>query len=234
MEYYHEEPETNGRLYNRAVLRLLFTYIFRYRKYLVVSLLFVFIITGASLTVPFLFKTIVDRYIFKQGRIVDRTVLTDGPARKSVTTGVRRGVILTESEAFIFRSDLKLFSRIEKEQLVESGILSSDSYVLFETRTDDPYLIEKIFKLVERGIVRSYGDSIYLFETSILNAFKVSEIALLRASDITRIGQFIILIISILLLQFVASYLQIIFLMRLSQNAMRDLRKELFSHILSK
>jgi len=233
MEYYQEETEDNGRLYNRDVLRLLFSYILRYRKYLVISLLFVFLIAGASLTIPFLFKTIVDRYIFKQGRVVDRTMFTDG-LQKSVSTGRRRSVILTDSEVFMFRSDLKLFSRREKEELIESGALSSKSYVLIETRTDDPKLDKKIMKYVQQGSITSYGEGIYLFETSTLNALKVSEIALLREVDFSRIVQFIVLVMGILLMQFVASYLQIIFLMRLSQNAMRDLRRDLFAHILSR
>ena len=233
MEYYHEETADNGKLYNRDVLRLLFSYILRYQRYLVMSLLFVFLIAGASLAVPFFFKTIIDRHIFKQGRVVDRTMLTDG-LLKSVSTGLRRSVILTGSEVFMFRSDLKLFSRSEKEELIESGALSSESYVLIELRTDDPELDKKIMKYVQQGSVTSYGDGVFLFETSTLNALKVSEIALLRETDFNRIVQFIVLVMGILLMQFAASYLQIIFLMRLSQNAMRDLRRDLFAHILSR
>jgi len=233
MEYFQEETEDGGKLYNRDVLRLLFSYILRYRKYMATSLLLVFFIAGASLAVPFLFKTIIDRYIFKQGRVVDTTVLPDS-ILKGIASSLRHSLILTDSEAFLFRSDLKFLSAKEREELIESGALSSESYMFIENRADDQALNEKVMKYVQQGSALSYGDGIFLFETSILNAFKVSEMALLRQVDFRRIAHLIILVMSILLMQFGASYLQIILLMRLSQNAMRDLRRDLFAHILSR
>jgi len=44
-----------------------------YKKYLAVSLLFVVVITGATLSVPYISKIIIDRLIVKQGSIVNIT-----------------------------------------------------------------------------------------------------------------------------------------------------------------
>ena len=65
-----EEQQENGRLYSKDVLSLIFKYIVVYKKYLFLALFFVLIITAANLSVPYLFKTIIDRYVFKQGRII--------------------------------------------------------------------------------------------------------------------------------------------------------------------
>lgn len=234
MDYAHEESEENGRLYNREVLQLLFRYIFRYRRYLVVSLLFVLLITGANLAVPLLFKTIIDRFIFKQGRVAQLEQLGEMTTDRRFNMAVRRGVELTEGKIFLFQSELKLFSKTEMEKLVASGALSRQSYLLVETELSDSALVEKVRVLVERGRVLRYGEGLYLFEDSLLNSFRVSEISLLRGRDFTRIVQLIGLITGILLVQFTVSYLQIIYLMRLSQYAMRDLRREVFEHVLSR
>jgi len=233
MEYYREETEDGGKLYNRDVLRLLFSYILRYRSYLLISMFLVLLIAGASLAVPFIFKTIVDRYIFKQGRVM-YTVLLPDSMDKGVSSILRNSILLEDGKAFVFRSDLKLLSSQERRDLVESGTLSSNSYVLIENNSENQLLNEKIASYVVQGSVLTFGDGVFLFETSILNAFRVSEMALLRQVDFRRIVHLILLITSILLVQFGASYLQIILLMRLSQNAMRDLRRDLFSHILSR
>jgi ATP-binding cassette subfamily B multidrug efflux pump len=232
MDYPYEEDEQNGRLYNREVLKLLFRYIGRYRKYLIIALLFVLCIAGANLAVPFLFKTIVDRYIFKQGRIVDLEKLGELGADRRFRAGLRRGVHLKDGEVFFLQSDLRIFSRKEMDELVSSGALSGKSYVLLEARLSDSELSARISDLVRRGEVIKYGEDLYLFENSIMNTFKISEIMILRGQDMLRIIQLVALITTILLVQFFASYLQILYLMRLSQYAMRDLRRDLFEHIL--
>ena len=56
---------------------------------------------------------------------------------------------------------------------------------------------------------------------------------LLRAGDWRRVIGLSLIVIGLFLIQFVASYRQIIELMKLSQYAMRDLRVELYRHILS-
>jgi ATP-binding cassette subfamily B protein/subfamily B ATP-binding cassette protein MsbA len=117
-------------------------------------------------------------------------------------------------------------------ELVSSGALSRKSYVLVETRLTDTGLSNRIRDLIRRGDVIKYAEGLYLFESSIMNSFRASEIALLRGHDMSRIIQLVLLISGILVVQLAASYLQIIFLMRLSQYAMRDLRVDLFTHIL--
>jgi ABC-type multidrug transport system fused ATPase/permease subunit len=233
MEYYEEESE-GGRLYNREVLGLLFRYLFRYRKYLIIALAFVFLITGSNLAVPVLFRTIVDRFIFKQGRIVDSGGLAESLDDRRSKTVARRTIPLSDSDSFILRSDLRLFSSREVELLVADGLISEKSYLLVETEIEDPALGERIENLIGRGAALNYGEGRLLFETSILNSFRVSEIVLLRGKDFRRIVQLIAIIFAILLIQFTATYTQIVFLMRLSQQAMRDLRRDLFAHILSR
>jgi ATP-binding cassette subfamily B protein/subfamily B ATP-binding cassette protein MsbA len=233
LEYFEEEGDERAKLYNRDVLKLLFRYVTRYRKYFLVAIVFVFFITGANLAVPFLFKTIIDRSIYKQGRIVNHARLEEIGVDRAVTRRIGRSVPLEGPLIFMYQSDLKLFSKAETNGYIESGIFSSEKFLIVSGPFPDADIRAKIENLLQEGDVREFGEQTYLFRTSILNSFRIGEIVLLRKDDFKRIVQIIFLIVGILLIQFGSSYLQIIFLMKLSQSAMKDLRRDLFSHILS-
>ncbi len=228
-----EEQQENGRLYSKDVLSLIFKYIVVYKKYLLLALFFVLIITAANLWVPYLLKTIIDRYVFKQGRIIyllkDTTQKLDLQKRKHAL----QGILLDRGTYFLFQSELKYYTKGELEDLEKSGILSEKGYVLVESPKVEGTLKEKVESFRVKGEVMLFSDSLYLFESGILGAFSVQELLELRAMDFRRIIQYVFIIISILLIQFCAAYLQIIFLMKLSQFAMKDLRKDVFSHIIS-
>ncbi len=233
MEYYQEEDEKNGRLYSRDVFSLIFRYIFAYKKYLFTALVFVLFITGSNLAVPFFFKTIVDRFVFKQGKVVDLGRLSLLEGKDFVLKRLKRSVVLDEAHGFLFQADLKYFSERELKQLDANGVLSESTYILVHQADIDRDLRDKINRMVQAGDARAFADSRYLFKPSRMHRFSVQEIVTLRKEDIRGIVRFVFIIIAVLLVQFVSSYIQILLLMRLSQYAMRDLRSDLFTHILS-
>ena len=66
-----EDTHTYGKLFNRDVLRIILRYVLAYKKYLFIALIFVLLIAGSNLLVPFLLRTLIDRYISKQGQVID-------------------------------------------------------------------------------------------------------------------------------------------------------------------
>ena len=232
MNYYDEESIGSERVYSGEVLKLIFRYVFVYKKYLFLSLFFVLFITGASLSVPYLFKIIIDRYIFKQGQIVHLDVYSSLAENEFYDKQFRHGHYLSDTTLFLFKSRLKYFSKNEKADLERSGVLSINKYALIESPGFEGELEKKIDSYVKKGKILVFGKSVYLFETSVLSGFKVKELVSLRSRDFIHIVQYILFIVGILLAQFVSSYIQIMFLMKLSQMAMKDLRKDIFSHIL--
>jgi ATP-binding cassette subfamily B multidrug efflux pump len=232
MNDYDQEDTTNGKLYNRDVLRLLFRYIFVYRKYLFFSLEFVLVITAANLLVPYVLKTIVDRYIFKTGRVLTFESSSGEKDSAALEFPGGHGLRLDEEHEFQFQSRLNYLSKDEIENMQAQGVLSKERYVLIESPELKSATEKKIEGLVTEGTALSYGTSLYLIESGELGRFTVKEIAELRAFDFTRILHYFIGILLVLLVQFAASYSQIMLLMKLSQRAMRDLRDDLFSHII--
>ena len=134
MDHYEEESLGTERVYSGEVLKLIFRYVFVYKKYLFLSLFFVLFITGANLSVPYLFKIIIDRYIFKQGQIVHLDAYSSRAPNNLYDKQFRRGKYLSGTTRFLFQSRLKYFSSEEKDGLINSGVLSGKKYVFIESR----------------------------------------------------------------------------------------------------
>lgn len=223
---YFETQKQDSPLYNREVLKLLFGYVRTYRRYLFAALGLVLVITGSSVSVPYIVKQVIDRHIFKQGRVVYRSLYGDR---------AEDGIRLEGDRYFMFQSQLGRLSKDEKERLLEQGALSEERYMLIEKPLNETALNTKLQSLSAEGeAFRFSGEKevLYLLRQEAASRFSMNEIFTLRDFDLKRITLFTIFIVLILSAQFGASYAQIVLLMRLSQFAMRDLRKDLMKHLL--
>lgn len=229
--YFHEDsnPDT---LFNKEVVKLLFRYIYRYKKFLLLALFFVSVITTTTLLVPFLARQVIDKYIIKSGLIVlnDTTYSLNHPDFKKVLSG---SIDLNSDTVFVFQNDLSKLSAKEIKNLTDSGILSHDKYILIESPQISELVRVKIDAAVKRHDMYSFPAERYLLKENKRSLFTVAETAALRYRDISKTGYMVLFVIGLFILQYAASYFQIITLMRLSQYAMKDLRTDLFSHILS-
>jgi len=226
-EYYEER-----KLGNREVIKLILGYILRYKKFLVIAVFLVFIITGASLSVPYILKQIVDRYVMKEGvigKISNLNVLDDRVYREII----KKSVKLDGDELFILKSNLRLLSKKEIRSLQQNGSISLERFILIEPGIRNKSEIIKLNRYVEDGSIIKYSDNLFLIPIEKTSIFTVGEMIRLRKMDIYNITVMGFEIILILLIQFIASYFQIMYLMKLSQYAMRDLRIDLFAHLIS-
>lgn len=227
-----EEDYGERKLSNREVVRLISRYILRYKRYLIVAISLVFIITGVSLAVPYILKQIVDRYVMKEG-VVGRISKLDILDERVYQKIIRRSINLNEEEVFIFKSNLRLLSTREIKTLKRNRAISIERYMLIEPGNGERSEIKKLNRMVMEGSVLRYSENMFLIPLEKTSLFTVAEMVMLRKQDIYNITLRGILIISLLLVQFGASYFQVMYLMKLSQYAMRDLRIDLFSHIIS-
>jgi ABC-type multidrug transport system fused ATPase/permease subunit len=229
--YFHEE-NTPDSFFNKDVVRLLFKYILRYRKHLYLAFFFVSAITSITLTVPFLSRITIDRYIIKSGYLLrhDKAFADQGSDFKKLLS---KSIVLSEDTLFTFKNNLSGFSADQIRKLTAEGILSESTFTLIESPAADKKLEKKIREALSEGVLQAFPNNRYLLKDNSSSFFTVSEIALLRIHDIRQTGLMVLIILGLFIFQFIASYFQIITLMKLSQYAMRDLRIDLFSHITS-
>jgi ABC-type multidrug transport system fused ATPase/permease subunit len=245
MNSIHEEEPQNSALLNMDVVHLLFKYILKYKKHLAASFMFVLIITVTTLFVPYISRFIIDNFIVKQGTVavLSSTWASNNktsPAYKEIVRGIR----ISDSAYLVMQSGMSAFSGKEMKLLVAQGIFSAEKYTLVDfpeiDNTGNPKnslqndsLRAKLQRYVADGYVKKISQSQFLISKAGLEKFRIGELAQLRAADMKRIVLYSFLVFSIFCLQFAASYLQILSLMKLSQKAMRDLRCDLFAHIIS-
>jgi ATP-binding cassette, subfamily B, multidrug efflux pump len=215
-------------LLNREVVRLLFSYLLRYRRHLLVAVVFVGFITGARLLVPFISGYVVDHFLVKKGY----AVRLDAPGMDaSLRQRLRRETALDDSTVFLFRNRLGRLSAPEIECVKR---LSPQQWLLVEPPAAVPETtLRKLEAGVRSGQIRRCGRGQYLFSDAAPGRFTAAEMIVLRSADWHRVAGYVLLVVGLFLIQFVASYFQIIALMKLSQSAMRDLRQDLYRHLLS-
>jgi ABC-type multidrug transport system fused ATPase/permease subunit len=229
-----EEDAPSVNLLNIDVARLLFSYLLRYRRHLFRAVVLVAFITAGRLIVPWLSGIMVDRYLVKKGFAVSMSVAGRVEAENvPLKALLKKGARLDDSTRFLFRSDFGRFSSHEVARLKEEGVLSKDEYLLIRQAAPPPAIREKLSAGMRRGLIRGFPDGTCLFSDNASAQFTAREMILLRADDWRRVILLSLVVIALFLIQFVASYRQIIELMKLSQYAMRDLRAELYRHILS-
>lgn len=229
MNYNHEETEIKGKLFNKEVIILLLKYIFRYKGYFLLALLYMCVITAVTLYVPALSKMIIDKIIIKQGYTGS---LSNAPEKQYVPFS-SKVIQLGNDTVFIFKNTLSSFPPDEIRQWIDSGFLSRKKYILIESPQLSGRLETKFRKSIDNGAVLAFADSMYLMSEDVRETFTATELISLRAADINKLSEYFFIVIVLFILQFIASYLQIIALMKLSQKAMRDLRTDLFTHIIS-
>jgi len=229
----HDEELAQQRLFNGDVIRLLFKYVFRYRKYLYFALFFVLLTTATTLLIPVLTKDIIDKYVVNQGYItVLDTSLVTVDEKLFAETVAKKGVRIDDRVWFVNQSLFKKFSKQFINNLSARGVLSKQKYSRVNIDGVDERLRIKIDEEVSSGNLRKIANTVFLTPAS-SSRFTVAEIVALRGHDMRMVIVLSFTMILLFALQFGASYLQILALMKLSQKAMRDLRTDLFSHLLS-
>ncbi len=230
-----EEDTPSVNLLNIEVARLLFTYLSRYRRHLLGAVALVAFITAGRLIVPWISGVMVDRYLVKKGFTVSTTSAgrIEG-SNAPLAALLKKGAFLDDSTRFLFRSDFGRFSSHEVARLKHEGVLSTNEYLLIRpAAAPSPAVRAKLSAGINSGVIRGFADGTYLFSDNASARFTAREMILLRADDWRRVVELSLIVIALFLIQFFASYRQIIELMKLSQYAMRDLRAELYRHILS-
>lgn len=226
-----EEEAVQQKLFNREVIKLLFDYVLRYRHYLFYALFFVLLTTATTLVVPLLSSIIIDKHIVKTGYIAAIDNKSAGFDEFTATVK-KKGELLAENQWFIYQSTLKHFSKQQVAQLIQKGVLSNEKYTPVRMRTFTSVLSGKVTMLINDGTLIKIGNTVLLNDRSSAK-FTTAEMLELRYDDLRKVLLFSVLMLSLFSIQFIASYLQILALMKLSQKAMRDLRTDLFSHIIS-
>lgn len=232
MNNLHNEDKApdSSRTFDRDVFKLLFKYVFRYKKLVAISFLFLSILTVAKLSSPLLTRYAIDRAIIKTGVAVYNSSESDPLFFSNI---IKKKISINDSIGFLFQFQLSNVSAKEIDSLARKGIISRLKYTLVNIPDHLSESLSNKLQVVQGKYSLPSGKKYFLLSDDAKEEFSVQEMMRLRAVDLNQIFIILIILISLFILEFYVSYSQVIYLMKLSQNSMRDLRTDLYNHILS-
>jgi ATP-binding cassette subfamily B multidrug efflux pump len=232
---YSDVTTKKERLFDPRVTKFLLGYVLRYKGHLVTSMLLVLIITTITMATPWVARTIIDRYIIKRGYQVNLAGMEDThPALQFLRENLDRGIRLSETNIFFLEKDMRFFSSTDLEFLQQRGIFSTETgFLLEKPDLSDRSLQSRFNSLVNDGEITAWNDDLYTMSETIMSDFPGTDKAKLRHHDIFMISVISLAMIAVLLLQFVATFIQVLSLIKMSAYAMRDLRTDIFTKLIT-
>jgi len=225
-DYYAEEALDKP--YDARLMRRLLGYARPYRAIIGLCLLLIAASAAFDVSLPYLTKLAIDRYIAKASKIIsftDSTMMQRFLARYGSLL-----VAISEHECLIdagktnklLAADLKLFR--------ESGMLGRKRYYPIVRKSYSAKQWEQVRRLCERKGFRRV-DAGFLAGTSELGGLSESELSAIRSADKLGLLRLGILFFGILALNFLVSYAQVYLMNYTSQRVLFDLRLSLFDRV---
>jgi ABC-type multidrug transport system fused ATPase/permease subunit len=226
-EYGYMEEGKLGKPYDLRLLRRLTRYAYPYRKVILLALVLTMLITLMDLSLPYLSKVAIDRYILATWYRV-----TLGSLDQSEKEEIRKtlGHALDQSEdglyAFISHEELKKLDPVLLYKLKRTGILSDKGYCRVPPLPEGSSLEKgrEVFSLQD-------GNRMAPFEE--VNAMKPDDILKLRAKDMQGLSLIGLILLVFLIISFGLSYGETYVLELIGQKIMQDIRLDLFERMQS-
>jgi len=225
--YGYFEEDKLGKPYDWPLWRRLAGYAKPYLKVIGFSALFILLITGFDLTLPYLLKVGIDRYIVPSARQVNVPEIPTPELSTfldQVTDQIHQGD--EKGEYFIAGKALRQVDPRLLQILQEQGHLVPQRYYYVPIRTD-----------AQRQVVFDHPELFHTAEEKVyidyekLSALSGKEILTLRQHDISGLYRLGLFFVFLLLMSAVCTYGQNLLMVYAGQHMMHDLRMQLFKHL---
>jgi ABC-type multidrug transport system fused ATPase/permease subunit len=223
---YMEEGKL-GKPYDLKLMARLGGFLRPYWKLMALSLLFVLIMAGLDLVIPYLTKEAIDRYIVVAAREV--VLKGDGSPEESHFWGRYHQKLVPEKEKgkFLLPADvLQSMDRKEMAVFQKLGFLTENRYYLFvPQKPEEETMLRKYPSLFEQS------GSHWFISFDRMKDLKREDLLLLRGKDVEGVFHIALLVVFILVINFGLNFSQVYAMELAGQKMMHDLRMKVFSHL---
>jgi ABC-type multidrug transport system fused ATPase/permease subunit len=223
---YMEEGKL-GKPYDLKLMARLGEFLKPYRALMALSLLFVLIMAGLDLFIPYLTKEAIDRYIVVAAREV---VLKEVSLSEEHHFRSQYGPVLIpkkEKGKFLLPPDaLRAMDRKEMALFQKAGLLTENRYYLFVPQKKEE---EDILKRYPSSFEKSGSHWFISFDR--MKELEKGDLLILRGRDVEGVFWIALLVVSILIINFGISFSQVYAMEVAGQKMMHDLRMKVFSHL---
>jgi len=216
-----------GKPYDLKLMARLGKFLRPYWALMVLSLLFVLIMAGLDLLIPYLTKEAIDRYIVVAAREV---VLKGDGSPEEHRFWNRYGQRLIpkkEKGSFLLPPDIwQSMDRKEMTLFQKSGFLTDDRYYLFvPQKQEEEAILRRYPSLFERS------GSHWFISIKDMKELKKEDLLALRGRDVEGVFRIALLVVFILIINFGLNFSQVYAMEVAGQKMMHDLRMKVFSHL---
>ncbi len=223
-EYGYIEEGKLGKAYNFRLLRRLATYVFPYRTTVAKALLMTILIAAIDLSVPYLLKIALDRYILSTWYPVHPESVSKAGIKGITTT---YGHLLVSDRAktalFISNRHMKTLDPVDLQAYRQQGVIGKTAFYRAEADA-----------LAAAGLkgktIPSYelADGTVMVPFEAMGGLSADQILTLRAGDVHMVAILGLLILALLFFSFGFGYAEYYLLEYTGQHIMQDIRLELF------
>ena len=222
---YMEEGKL-GKPYDLKLMLRLGGFLRPYWRLIAFSLLFVLIMAGLDLFIPYLTKEAIDRYIVVAAREV--VLRRDGSLeeRRFLSQYGQQFIPEKEEGKFLLPSDV-LQSMDRKEMILfeKYGLLTENRYYLFTPTPEEQAIIKRYPSFFEKS------GSYWFISVDRMKDLKREDLLVLRGRDIKGVFRIGLLVIFILVINFGLNFSQVYAMELAGQRMMHGLRMKIFSHL---
>jgi ATP-binding cassette subfamily B multidrug efflux pump len=223
---YMEEGKL-GKPYDLKLMARLGEFLKPYWTLMALSLLFVLIMAGLDLFIPYLTKEAIDRYIVVAAREV--VLKEDGSSEEHRFRNQYGQVLVPKKEKGKFLlppNELRAMDRKEMALFQKSGLLTENRYYLFVPQKQEE---EDILERYPSSFEKSGSHWFISFDR--MKELEKEDLLILRGRDVEGVFRIALLVVSILIINFGISFCQVYAMEVAGQRMMHDLRMKVFSHL---
>ena len=228
----NEETKKNKKTYDLEIIKWLYGYTGPYRKFMFLALVFMLITAALELTVPYIAKLAVDKYIYPSWRIAQ---VSDNETDKNLVLKIKDQypalVLPIEDGSYLI--DMSEIDNKDRHNLEKLGLVSDERYLAINQNELTPENYEKVNAIVSSNasIFKKTGEYDYISYSS-LGELSRSDLLVLRSDEIKHVVQFAAILFVCLLGIFIFSSLFTYLLNFSGHKIMHRMRLNVFSHIM--
>lgn len=228
----NEEAKKGKKTDDLKLISWLYGYTGPYRTFMFLALIFMLITAALELTVPYIAKVAVDKYIYPSWRIAQ---LSDKDTDRKLVLDIKYKypslVIPVDQNSYLI--DMSEIDNEDRHNLEKLGLVSNERYMAINQQDLNVQNNKKLTQIIDnnRSIFNQAGSYDYIGYKS-LGQLSRSELLVLRSDEIKQVVRLASLLFLCLLGIFIFSSLYTYLLNYSGHKIMHRMRVHVFSHIL--
>lgn len=228
----NEEAKKGKKTYDLKLISWLYGYTGPYRTFMFLALIFMLMTAALELTVPYIAKIAVDKYIYPSWRIAE---LSDKETDRKLVLDIKdkypNRVIAIERKSYLI--DMSEIDNEDRHNLEKLGLVSHERYLAINQKDLSVGNNKDLVRIIDnnRDIFNQTGSYDYISYTE-LGELSRSELLVLRSGEIKQVVRLASLLFLSLLGVFIFSSLYTYLLNYSGHKIMHSMRTNIFSHIM--